>query len=85
MSAYLALDGFTGAAQIFEGPQGMAAGMSSDADTACLQTDTARSRRFGFGAKLCIPTAQLATVSEMFAPTSDQKLQFEVRGNARSI
>lgn len=32
MSAYLAQDGFTGAAQIFEGPQGMAAGMSSDAD-----------------------------------------------------
>ena len=32
MAAYLARDGFTGAAQIFEGPQGMAAGMSSDAD-----------------------------------------------------
>jgi len=32
MSAYLARDGFTGAAQILEGPQGMAAGMSSDAD-----------------------------------------------------
>jgi len=36
MSAYLAQDGFTGAAQIFEGPQGMAAGMSSDADSAKL-------------------------------------------------
>jgi 2-methylcitrate dehydratase PrpD len=36
MSAYLAKDGFTGAAQIFEGPQGMAAGMSSDADPARL-------------------------------------------------
>ena len=36
MSAYLAQDGFTGAAQIFEGPQGMAAGMSSDADIAKL-------------------------------------------------
>lgn len=36
MSAYLAKDGFTGAAQIFEGPQGMAAGMSSDADPAKL-------------------------------------------------
>ena len=36
MSAYLAKDGFTGAAQIFEGPQGMAAGMSSDANTARL-------------------------------------------------
>jgi len=36
MAAYLAQDGFTGAAQIFEGPQGMAAGMSSDADPARL-------------------------------------------------
>ncbi|MEI8031498.1 MAG: MmgE/PrpD family protein [Comamonadaceae bacterium] len=36
MAAYLAKDGFTGAAQIFEGPQGMAAGMSSDADPARL-------------------------------------------------
>lgn len=33
MAAYLARDGFTGAAQILEGPQGMAAGMSSDADS----------------------------------------------------
>ncbi len=32
MAAYLAKDNFTGAAQILEGPQGMAAGMSSDAD-----------------------------------------------------
>ena len=36
MSAYLAKDGFTGAAQIFDGRQGMAAGMSSDADPARL-------------------------------------------------
>ena len=36
MSAYLAKDGFTGAAQIFDGPQGMAAGMSSDADVTRL-------------------------------------------------
>jgi 2-methylcitrate dehydratase PrpD len=36
MSASLALDGFTGAAQILEGPQGMAAGMSSDASPAKL-------------------------------------------------
>lgn len=36
MSAYLAKDGFTGAADIFDGPQGMAAGMSSDADPARL-------------------------------------------------
>ena len=36
MSACLARDGFTGAAQILEGAQGMAAGMSSDADPARL-------------------------------------------------
>jgi 2-methylcitrate dehydratase PrpD len=36
MSASLAQDGFTGAAQILEGPQGMAAGMSSDANPAKL-------------------------------------------------
>lgn len=32
MAAYLAKDGFTGAQDIFTGPQGMAAGMSTDAD-----------------------------------------------------
>jgi 2-methylcitrate dehydratase PrpD len=32
MAAYIARDGFTGAKQILEGAQGMAAGMSSDAD-----------------------------------------------------
>jgi 2-methylcitrate dehydratase PrpD len=32
MSAYLAKEGFTGADHILDGPQGMAAGMSSDAD-----------------------------------------------------
>jgi len=36
MSAYLAQDGFTGAAKILEGAQGLAAGMSSDADPARL-------------------------------------------------
>lgn len=36
MSAYLASDGFTGAKRILEGKQGMAAGMSSDADPARL-------------------------------------------------
>lgn len=35
-AAYLAQDGFTGAKQIFDGKQGMAAGMSSDADPAKL-------------------------------------------------
>jgi len=36
MSAYLAAEGFTGAQRILEGPQGMAAGMSRDADPAKL-------------------------------------------------
>jgi 2-methylcitrate dehydratase PrpD len=35
-AAYLARDGLTGARRIFEGPQGMAAGMSTDADPARL-------------------------------------------------
>ncbi|MBN3004125.1 MmgE/PrpD family protein [Chromobacterium alkanivorans] len=35
-AAYLARDGFRGATQILEGPQGMAAGMSSDADAGRL-------------------------------------------------
>jgi 2-methylcitrate dehydratase PrpD len=36
LSAYLARDGFTGARRILEGEQGMAAGMSSDADPAAI-------------------------------------------------
>jgi 2-methylcitrate dehydratase PrpD len=36
MSAYLAQDGFTGAARVLEGAQGLGAGMSSDADPARL-------------------------------------------------
>ncbi|MEK6593833.1 MAG: MmgE/PrpD family protein [Pseudomonadota bacterium] len=36
MAAWIARDGFTGAQQIFEGKQGMAAGMSSDADAKWL-------------------------------------------------
>jgi len=35
-AAYLARDGFTGAKAIFDGPQGLAAGMSTDADPAKL-------------------------------------------------
>ena len=35
-AAYLARDGFTGARHILEGPQGMAAGMSRDADPSKL-------------------------------------------------
>ena len=36
MAAWLAEDGFTGASRVLEGPQGMAAGMSRDADPARL-------------------------------------------------
>ena len=36
LAAYLAREGFTGAKHILEGPQGMAAGMSKDADPARL-------------------------------------------------
>jgi len=36
MAAYIARDGFTGARRIFDGAQGMAAGMSSDADARWL-------------------------------------------------
>ena len=36
MAAYLARDGFTGAQRILEGPQGLGAGMSRDADPAKL-------------------------------------------------
>ncbi len=43
MAAYFARDGFTGARRILEGAQGMAAGMSSDSDPACL-TDGLGSR-----------------------------------------
>ncbi len=46
MSAYIAKDGFTGARRILEGKQGMAAGMSSDADPAKL-TDR-------LGARWCV-------------------------------
>lgn len=42
-AAMLARDGFTGAKQVLEGPQGMAAGMSSDADVSRL-TDGLGSR-----------------------------------------
>jgi 2-methylcitrate dehydratase PrpD len=42
MSACLAQDGFTGAAHILEGPQGLAAGMSRDADPAKLTAGLGR-------------------------------------------
>lgn len=39
-------------------------------DPALLAQDTARSRRFGFGAKLCIHPAQIAGVHAAFAPSA---------------
>jgi 2-methylcitrate dehydratase PrpD len=39
LAAYIARDGFTGAKRILEGEQGMAAGMSSDADSGRLTAD----------------------------------------------
>lgn len=47
MAAWLAREGFTGASHILEGPQGMAAGMSTDADPARL-TD-------GLGSRWALP------------------------------
>lgn len=38
-----------------------------------LAADTARSRRFGFGAKLCIHPRQVATVNEALGPTAAQR------------
>lgn len=39
-------------------------------DAAQLETDVRRSRRFGFGAKLCIHTRQMAGAHTGFAPTA---------------
>jgi 2-methylcitrate dehydratase PrpD len=39
LAAYMSADGLTGAQAIFDGPQGMAAGMSSDADASRLDAD----------------------------------------------
>jgi len=43
LAGYVARDGFTGARRILEGPQGMAAGMSSDADPSKLTEGLGRS------------------------------------------
>ena len=37
-----------------------------------LQADTERSRRLGFGAKLCIHPKQLAIVQAVFTPTPER-------------
>jgi citrate lyase subunit beta/citryl-CoA lyase len=48
-------------------------GVTTDTkDMARVQTDAARSLRFGFGAKLCIHPLQVAAVHAAFAPTATQ-------------
>ncbi|MEY3872345.1 MAG: hypothetical protein RLZZ296_1340 [Pseudomonadota bacterium] len=48
-------------------------GVTTDTkDMARVQTDAARSLRFGFGAKLCIHPLQVAAVHAAFAPTAAQ-------------
>ena len=42
----------------------------STGDSAQLKADAARSRRSGFGAKLCIHPAQVALVNQAFAPSA---------------
>jgi citrate lyase subunit beta/citryl-CoA lyase len=42
-------------------------------DKACLAADTERSRRFGFGAKLCIHPGQVAIVNAALGPTAGQR------------
>jgi citrate lyase subunit beta / citryl-CoA lyase len=41
-------------------------------DSERLARDTARSRRMGFGAKLCIHPAQVMPVQAAFAPSPDE-------------
>lgn len=46
---------------------------TSTTDTALVLRDTQRSRRFGFGAKLCIHPAQVPIVHQGFAPTEAER------------
>lgn len=62
-------------------------------DAAVLARDTQRSRRFGFGAKLCIHPAQVAGVHQALAPTEAEcdwarrvlAAEIEARGGAFSV
>ena len=42
-------------------------------DAPRLEADTRRSRRFGFGAKLCIHPKQVAAVNDLLAPTAAER------------
>ncbi|RYF27933.1 MAG: CoA ester lyase [Comamonadaceae bacterium] len=49
-------------------------GVTTDTgDATLLAADTARARRFGFGAKLCIHPAQIAGVHAAYAPSAEQR------------
>lgn len=48
---------------------------TSTRDEARLASDAARSRRGGFGAKLCIHPAQVAAVNAAFSPSDDELAQ----------
>lgn len=62
-------------------------------DAVVLARDTQRSRRFGFGAKLCIHPAQVAGVHQALAPTEAEcdwarrvlAAEIEARGGAFSV
>ena len=56
---------------------------ASTSDSTQMQQDTQRSRRFGFGARLCIHPAQVAVVNATLAPSA-QELDWARRVLARS-
>jgi 2-methylcitrate dehydratase PrpD len=76
-AAYLAQDGFTGARRILEGAQGMAAGMSSDADPARL-TD-----RLGTRWALAETSFKFHASCRHTHPAADALLQVLERENLR--
>ena len=45
---------------------------ASTSDTAQISLDSQRSRRFGFGARLCIHPAQVPVVNQTLAPSDDE-------------
>ena len=77
LAAYLAHDGFTGAKRILEGAQGMAAGMSSDADPARL-TD-----RLGTRWALAETSFKFHASCRHTHPAADALLQVLERENLR--
>ena len=78
MAAYIARDGFTGARGILEGAQGMAAGMSSDADPA-------RARPIGLGTRwaLAETSFKFHASCRHTHPAADALLQVDARAATR--